>query len=177
MVNILNAFILCIPFFLIRFTLLSKLDSSAVSRAAHFAPREGMEKPAYGIYQISNVAIFLYMFFLDVHFENSWWFYIGTALYVIGLMLCAIVMKDFASVDKDGLNTNGLYQYSRNPMYVAYFLFYIGCCIMSTSWILACIVVIFQVSAHWIILSEERWCMEHFGDAYRAYKKQVRRYF
>ncbi len=34
------------------------------------------------------------------------------------------------------------------------------------SWILFGIVVIFQVSAHWVIIAEERWCMEQFGELY-----------
>jgi len=38
------------------------------------------------------------------------------------------------------------------------------------------ILVMFQTSAHWIILSEERWCLEKFGKAYQDYQDRVRRY-
>ena len=57
-------FLLLMPFFLIRFGLLALLDKGAVARAAHFAPLLKKEKPAYWIYQITNAAIFLYLFFL-----------------------------------------------------------------------------------------------------------------
>ena len=40
-----------------------------------------------------------------------------------------------------------------------------------------CLVLAFQVAAHWIILAEERECLERFGDAYRQYMKRTRRYF
>lgn len=42
--------------------------------------------------------------------------------------------------------------------------------------VLLAVVMVFQVSAHWIILAEERWCMEKIGTAYGQYMKEVRRY-
>lgn len=76
----------------------------------------------------------------------------------------------------EGLNINGIYQFSRNPMYVAYFICFIGMSLLTQSLILLGIVIIFQVSAHWIILSEERWCIKRFGKSYEEYMKKVRRY-
>jgi len=87
----------------------------------------------------------------------------------------AATIRDFASPSEDGINQNGLYRFSRNPMYLSYFLYFIGCVILTRSVILCGIVVLFQIASHWIILSEERWCMNTFGDAYRQYMKTVRR--
>ena len=61
-------------------------------------------------------------------------------------------------------------------MYVSYFICFAGCAFLTQSLILGGIVLVFQISAHWIILSEERWCMEKFGDSYVEYMKRVRRY-
>jgi protein-S-isoprenylcysteine O-methyltransferase Ste14 len=36
--------------------------------------------------------------------------------------------------------------------------------------------LVFQISAHWIILSEERWCVNKFGQEYINYMNKVRRY-
>ncbi len=44
--------LLLIPFWLIRFGLLSMTDKKAAQRAAHFAPMYGKEKIAYWIYQL-----------------------------------------------------------------------------------------------------------------------------
>ncbi|MFR6330355.1 MAG: methyltransferase family protein, partial [Eisenbergiella sp.] len=81
-----------------------------------------------------------------------------------------------ATPSENGINKNGLYRVSRNPMYVAYFVFFLGYVLLTQSLILLALVIIFQISAHWIILSEERWCMEKFGDEYVQYLKRVRRY-
>lgn len=61
-------------------------------------------------------------------------------------------------------------------MYVGYFICFIGMSFLTQSLIIFLIVLIFQVSAHWIILSEERWCLEKFGNKYKEYTKKVRRY-
>lgn len=171
-----SAFLLLIPFFLIRFGLLSILNKGAVKRAAYFAPMSGNMRLAYWIYQISNAAIVVYLCFLTIIIETSWQFYIGLILYVIGLILCAISVINFAGPSDEGLSLNGLYRYSRNPMYVSYFIYFIGCTLLTQSLILLVFVLIFQVTSHWIILSEEKWCIEKFGEAYRQYMKKVRRY-
>ena len=65
---------LLVPFFLIRFGLLSILNKEAVRRAAFFAPLSAGEKGAYGVYQISNVAILVYLIFLAVRRMPVWSF-------------------------------------------------------------------------------------------------------
>ena len=163
-----NGFLLLIPFLLIRFGVLSHLDRAAVKRAAFFAPMAGKEIAAYWIYQLSNAAIFIVLFFLKVPIDFSF--------YLLGLVLCTASVIDFAAPSGVGLNQNGLYRLSRNPMYLSYFLLFMGCALLTHSVLLGGIVIIFQLSSHWIILSEERWCIGRFGDAYRQYMKRVRRY-
>ena len=171
-----NGFLLLIPFLLIRFGVLSHLDRAAVKRAAFFAPMAGKEIAAYWIYQLSNAAIFIVLFFLKVPIDFSWQFWWGTLFYLLGLVLCTASVIDFAAPSGEGLNQNGLYRFSRNPMYLSYFLLFMGCALLTHSVLLRGIVIIFQLSSHWIILSEERWCIGEFGDAYRQYMKRVRRY-
>ena len=165
-----NGFLLLIPFLLIRFGVLSHLDRAAVKRAAFFAPMAGKEIAAYWIYQLSNAAIFIVLFFLKVPIDFSLQFWWGTLFYLLGLVLCTASVIDFAAPSGEDLNQNGLYRFSRNPMYLSYFLLF------THSVLLGGIVIIFQLSSHWIILSEERWCIGKFGDAYRQYMKRVRRY-
>lgn len=174
--SIMKGFLLLIPFLLIRFGLLSLLNKGAVKRAAYFAPLSGNETAAYWVYQISNLAIFIYICFLTVRIGFSWIFCAGLIFYVTGLILCAVSIMNFAKPSDDGLNCNGLYRFSRNPMYVSYFIYFAGCALLTQSLLLFGLVLIFQISSHWIILSEEKWCIETFGEEYRQYMKKVRRY-
>ena len=134
-----NCFFLWVPFFLIRFGLMSCLDKSAVRRAAQFAPMRGPEKAAYWVYQLSTAALILHSPFLRVGREST-------------------------------------YRYSRNPMYVAYFVCFLGMALLSRSAAFLVILALFQISCHWIILAEERWCIETFSAAYLDYMRTVRRY-
>ncbi len=90
--------------------------------------------------------------------------------------MCFGAISDFAKPSENGINLKGLYRFSRNPMYVAYFVYFLGCVILTHSLILFLILMVFQISAHWIILSEERWCIRQFGDEYIKYMNKVRRY-
>lgn len=102
-----NGFILLLPFFFIRFVVLAFLDRTSLQRAVMFAPLKRNEKEAYCIYQLTNAGIILYPFFLTV--------------------------KAFSSPDKSGLNTDGIYRFSRNPMYVSYFVCFLGMALLTSS--------------------------------------------
>ncbi|MEY8001418.1 isoprenylcysteine carboxylmethyltransferase family protein [Clostridium sp. Mt-5] len=171
-----NAFLTVIPIILIRFGLLSILDKEALKRAAYFPPLIGSEKIAFWFYQISNILILLYLFFLKIK-NDSFWSCAGLIIYSLGVILCIVSVSNFAKPKKDGINLKGLYKISRNPMYVAYFIYFLGCVLLTHSWILLGLLIIFQISTHWIILSEERWCIKKFGEEYINYMNRVRRYF
>ncbi|MFT4147072.1 MAG: isoprenylcysteine carboxylmethyltransferase family protein [Mobilitalea sp.] len=170
-----NAFLAVIPLILIRFGLLGLLDKESLKRAAFFAPVIGDEKMAYLIYQISNLLLFIYLCFLKITF-NSDWFTIGLGVYGLGILLCIVSVSNFAKPAANGINLRGLYRFSRNPIYVAYFIYFLGCVLLTQSLILLAILLVFQISAHWIIRSEERWCIEQFGEEYINYMNKVRRY-
>lgn len=97
-------------------------------------------------------------------------------LTVLVCFLSVHVVCNLHIPDDMGMNRNGIYKFSRNPMYAAYFICFAGMAVLTRSLVLLAVVMVFQVSAHWIILAEERWCMEKFGTAYGQYMKEVRRY-
>ena len=171
-----NGFLLLIPFLIIRFMLLSFLNKESLHRAGHFAPMRGNEKIAYYIYHTANIGLVLYLFFLTLKFELSVYFFLGLFFYSTGLCLCAIAVVNFSCPDPAGMNADGIYRFSRNPMYIAYFICFTGMALLTQSVLFFVIVSVFQLSAHWIILAEERECKERSGKAYMDYMNQVRRY-
>ena len=163
-------FLLLLPFFLIRFLLLSRLDQQALGRAAHFAPMPKTEKGFYLLYQVTNIMIFILILVLPIKRSPS-------SIYYMGLLALTASIISFASCDNTGFNCSGVYRFSRNPMYAAYFIFFIGCAMLLHSWLLLAVVLLFQLAAHRIILAEENWCIQRFGSKYLDYMKKVRRYF
>lgn len=171
-----KSILLLIPFFLIRFGLLAFLDRNAIKRAAYFAPLENNERAAYWIYQVSNAAIFIALFVLTIQTTPPLIFYAGAILCATGAIMLTVSVVSFAVPSGNGMNRSGLYRLSRNPMYVAYFLYFMGCVLLTQSLVLLAFVVAFQTAAHWIILAEERWCIQKFGGEYLEYMNEVRRY-
>ena len=168
--------LLLIPLLLIRFGLLGLLNREALVRAAHFPPMQGGERAAYWVYQLSNAGIFLALFFLRLRTAPAPLFWTGIAVYTAGAVLLAASAAGFAFPSEGGVNRRGIYRLSRNPMYIAYFLLFLGCAFLTQSLLLLGLVLIFQAAAHWIILAEERWCAGQFGEAYHRYCREVRRY-
>lgn len=170
-----NTVWIIIPILLIRYGLLGLLDRESLQRAGLFAPVKGKEKISLYVYQITTIAILIKLLSLKIRTDSEW-FSIGMIIYSVGLVLYTISIINYAAPKGNGINVNGLYRISRNPMYIAYFIYFIGCALLTHSWFLLSLLIVFQVSAHWIILSEERWCIIKFGEEYINYMNKVRRY-
>ena len=103
----------------------------------------------------------------------------GWPLILAGLWLGAWAVRAAASVDlerPDQLVDTGPYAFSRNPMYLAWTVDYVGVALVAgTAWpllLLPAVLVVTQV----VVLGEERSLERRFGSAYRSYKASVRRY-
>ena len=73
--------------------------------------------------------------------------------------------------------TDGVYGYTRNPMYVAMALFYGAIALAADSLITLLLLVPLLIVVHYgVVLREERYLERKFGDAYRRYKFAVRRW-
>jgi len=173
--SLLDGAILVAPILLTRFLLMSLLNREAVKRAAFFPPTLGFEKTAYYINVLTTFLLLIVPFFLKIK-PNGIRGISGLILITGALILYAVSVIQFAKPDNHGLNLMGLYKISRNPMYVSFFLYFSGCCLVTSSLVLLIVLIVFQISVHFLIISEERWCIEKFGDPYLDYMKKVRRY-
>lgn len=71
----------------------------------------------------------------------------------------------------------GAYRWSRNPIYVALAVTYLGLTLAAnTVWGLVLFVPLALVMHHGVILREERYLEGKFGETYRGYRARVRRY-
>ncbi len=77
--------------------------------------------------------------------------------------------------ERTALVTSGIYRFSRNPIYLGLYLFLAASLVYSFSWLNVGAVLTGVVLHHRIILAEERFLAERFGE-YEAYRNNVRRY-
>ena len=103
----------------------------------------------------------------------------GWPLLLAGVWLGGWAVRAAADVDLEWpaeLVSGGPYAFSRNPMYVAWTLGYVGAALVSnTAWPLAGLPVVLVVTDA-EVRREERSLERRFGPAYQAYKASVRRY-
>jgi len=72
--------------------------------------------------------------------------------------------------------TDGAYRYLRNPMYLGHLIFMAGLAITFSSWLALALLLFHAGWFHLRVLSDEQRLESQFGETYRAYKSQVKRW-
>ena len=112
---------------------------------------------------------------------------IATILGVSGFAVAGIALKGFFAVgttfephkidEATALVTGGIYQYTRNPMYLGLVLILAGVTVyMGTALGFLAVAAFIWVITKYQILPEEAALEHTFGDEFRTYKTQVRRW-
>ena len=111
--------------------------------------------------------------------------YVGIPLALFGLGIAGRGSRHFARVktnintfkNPDTLVTDGLFRYSRNPMYLGFLLLLLGAAIaFNTLYGLALPLAFFLAAQFWYIPFEEKRVKRIFGAAYDAYRLRTRRW-
>ena len=164
---------LLIPLIVARYGIMLVLNPSALRRADVTPPVEDKARWAIPVYMLSEFLLLLTPFFLTIK-EGTVWVVVGVPLMGVGWVLVALSAVEFAR--RHGPLSGGIYRFSRNPMYVGYFLYFVGIGVATASWWYVFLAVVEQIALYWLIRAEERWCLAEYGEAYRRYTREVPRY-
>jgi len=110
--------------------------------------------------------------------------WVALVLFTLGNVFVGLSQSHLGDSGKIGLptdeptelRTRGIYQVSRNPMYVGFHLVSAASCLYTLNVVAIVSAVVAIGIHHRIILSEERFLAKRFGRAWDAYKARVRRY-
>jgi protein-S-isoprenylcysteine O-methyltransferase Ste14 len=112
-------------------------------------------------------------------------YWIGGVLLVSGVVLAIWGRR---VMERAGTNVNptlpstalvsaGPFAFSRNPLYVALTLVYVGLALLANALLVLVLIVPVLLILHYgVVRREERYLEAKFGDAYREYRSRVRRY-
>lgn len=103
-------------------------------------------------------------------------FYFGLALFTSGMIALIVAAVQLFFRKRGQLMTEGFYRFSRNPIYVSCYIAWTGIAVATASWVILVLVVLSVIVQHFLILGEERICMEKYGASYREYMNTVPRY-
>ena len=105
-----------------------------------------------------------------------------TALGTVVFIISVVTMRDswragVSEKEKTNLVTDGIYRVSRNPAFLGFDFTYIGMLLTFFSWWLAVLTALAVIALHvQITRVEEPFLRSAFGEDYRRYEGQVRRY-
>jgi protein-S-isoprenylcysteine O-methyltransferase Ste14 len=102
--------------------------------------------------------------------------YLGASLYLVGMALSSLSLKAVIQTPPDEPFSSGPYRFSRNPLYVAATIVFVGICLATANIVLAVYLAIAVLPQHFMILAEERICREKYGMPFESYLKRVPRY-
>lgn len=72
---------------------------------------------------------------------------------------------------------SGPYRFSRNPMYIGLTLLYTGLMVIfRLPWGLVLLPIVIWLITNWVIVPEEKYLEQKFGEEYSSYKSAVRRW-
>lgn len=169
----LHGLALLLPLLAVRLGMLRLLKPDSLRRAGFTPPVEERARWAIPLYAVCEGLLLLYPFFLTI---KGAWLAFGVPFLAAGLILAALSAWEFSHTERRQPLTGGIYRYSRNPMYVGYFLYFTGVGLATASWLYVVFAVLQQITLYWLIRGEERWCLAEYGEPYRRYTQEVRRY-
>ena len=109
----------------------------------------------------------------------------GAATALVGAFIMAAALRRFKQVGTNvptnlpvtSLVTEGIYAFTRNPIYVGMSCIYTGLSLLfDNPWALALLLPVLIVMDFGVIQREERYLQGKFGDSYAAYRGKVRRW-
>ena len=139
--------------------------------------------------------IYLIPLFVGIALRFSWHFPLlpdnsiivpfGLILAFVGTLLMIASVNIFKKFGEEpdpresthNIVTAGPFKYSRNPMYLAFTIIYVGITVAVNTWWLLIFLPLVLVTMHFgVILREEAYLEQKFGKDYLEYKKNVRRW-
>ncbi|OIP95364.1 hypothetical protein AUK40_06040 [Candidatus Wirthbacteria bacterium CG2_30_54_11] len=109
---------------------------------------------------------------------------LALTVFVTGLVLAGISLSGLGGstrmglpVEKTFLKVQGIYRFSRNPMYLGFHLMTLSSMLYMHTVLISGLGLYSLIIYHFIILGEERFLTAAFGDSYKNYCQKVHRYF
>ncbi len=171
-----NAWILVLPTILVII-----ISGIFLGRRETYESKEEMARHTEKEKKISKITfsmiylLILYSVFVPLRLGTAW-FYTGFVIYSLGTIFLILANLAFITTPVDKPVTKGIYRFSRHPINFSFFLILMGIGTACVSLIfILCGLVFFILMNYWLP-SEERWCLELYGDSYKEYMNRTPRW-
>jgi len=149
--------------------------SGSFKKGATGFPYDKREKIVDIVYESIFYIGVIYSVFLPLKLGTIW-FYIGLPIFLLGAIMNTVASVNFATAPLAELVSKGIYRYSRHPIYVSFLLMFIGAGVATASWLLLLFAVVLTILMNPLVIPEERFCLDKYGDSYRKYMNRTPRW-
>jgi protein-S-isoprenylcysteine O-methyltransferase Ste14 len=146
--------------------------------------RQNLLPPTY-FYLTVILMIAIHLLFPVFRFIHFPWTLLGVIPSIIGIVLNLVADSAFKKQnttvkpfqESSVLITDGLFRYTRNPMYLGFVLILLGIAIFLGTVLPFLIIILFIIFIYRTFIQvEEQMLEENFGEEWNNYKKRVRRW-
>ncbi len=173
-INLFNAWFLAVPIFIVGIYIAVRHRDTA-KRMADMTGYSRKEK-AVTVSASSAPHLFTLLTIFTPLSPSTVAIAMGAPIYAVGLIGFITAVASYIKAPPESLVVHGIYKISRNPMYVAALLAYVGITVLTLNILLAILLIIMIAMHHMMMLSEERACAKRFGKLYEQYRKDTPRY-
>ena len=132
-----------------------------------------------------GLALHLWIAPIDILSESKIDTQLGLLIAVLGVILFIWSTRTMARYGVDprfkpvrNIVTRGPFGFSRNPIYISFALVYFGIAVMyNTLWPILFLPFVISLVHYRVIVREESYMHNVFGDEYKSYRSKVRRWF
>ena len=170
-----SAYLYWIVILLCRYAIPWFMDQSSGDRISEIPPMSRIERKLLVFQYFTFLAMFIYSFLLPLP-PYDVWFYIGTGVFFLMMLLHAHAIYMFIMTPVTDFTRDGIYRYSRHPMHLTILAANAGIALATQSLLYGGMVLLAVITTHQVIIGEERACRQKFGEKYRRYAETVHRY-
>jgi protein-S-isoprenylcysteine O-methyltransferase Ste14 len=135
-------------------------------------PDEASKKKSLSWPALFLVALFILSIFIPLRL-GSLWLYAGLGIYFTGIVIFLSAIITAAKTPVGKVFTQGIYRYSRHPLYLSFFTIFLGISVASLSWLFLVLSMLWMIIPLSQVSSEEQLCFETFGVPYQDYLKRT----
>jgi len=117
----------------------------------------------------------IYSIFLPLKL-GTLWFYTGLPIYLIGFLMLILAIVNIATTPEGKPFTKGAYRFSRHPMTFWGNIMHLGVSIAAASWVFLLFSVVVAILFLYLVIAEERGCLEYYSETYREYMNKTPRW-
>jgi len=151
------------------------IDKEVLKKLGADRPLSDNEKKLLNVYSLLFFVMVAYSIFLPLRLDTVW-FYAGFLIYLLGVIVETMAMLNFFTTAVNEPVNKGIYRFSRNPMYVGMFLIFLGTSIACVSLFFLLLTATFTIMSHVVVVYEERFCIQKYGDLYQEYLNRIPRW-